>query len=321
MRDKDSQLIFESYRKKVVINEAAALALPIMAGLKEILAATIGVAATGVLLDKLDNALNTLTLQEKQTLEDKFQKIVSISSSGDTSIRNQYELLNTQAQINEDPELDVIINGFKTFLKTYSYFTQEMAVTSEIASSTIQELIGLNQQLANFTTRKGKGDKSQGQIATEGLVAVNQQLLDMLRESKGGGGGGGNNKEPQDPKKGNGLGATLSALWDKISTMTWKHLLLINGIIVLIAPQFMGFMTSRYKEGGESALEGLGIDTKTPKPKASPTPKPKATPTPKPKATPKPIQDISLEDIPKSEYDDLGSSANPSPTPFKRRYK
>ena len=62
--NRDSHLIFESYRKKVVINEAAALALPIMVGLKEILGATMGVAATGVLLDKLDNALNTLTLQE-----------------------------------------------------------------------------------------------------------------------------------------------------------------------------------------------------------------------------------------------------------------
>jgi hypothetical protein len=282
--NRDSHLIFESYRKKVVINEAAALALPIMVGLKEILGATMGVAATGVLLDKLDNALNTLTLQEKQTLEGKFQKIVSISSSRDTSIRNQYELLNTQAQINKDPELDVIINGFKTFLKTYSYFTQEMAITGEIASSTIQELIGLNQQLVNFTTRKGKGDKSQGQIATEGLVGISRQLLDMLRESKGGGGGG-NNKEPQDPKKGKGFGATLSALWDKISTMTWKHLLFINAAIVLIVPQFLGFVTSRYKEGGEAALEGLGIDTKTPKPEASPTPKPK----PETKPTPQPL--------------------------------
>jgi hypothetical protein len=328
MRDKDSQLIFESYKKKVILNEyAQALAVPAVAGLDAAIAVIAGTAAGGVILNKIYEAWKTLSPSAQANFEKDIEVLKSAMTSEDDSFRSTYETLNAIQGVANDSSLKEIVEETKNYLKTLNYYQDTVEGDSQILAQLAQDFVKLNTSSYNFAKKqKALTGLEAADKAAERYAELANKALDLANKT---GGGQPPTPPPQPPNKGKGgliataagaAAGSVASFWKEIKSLILENKKIVAFLALLSCPELAGWLTSRTKEAGEEALKGITGD-EIGKPEATPKPKPKATPKPKPKATPKPIQDLTLEDIPESEYvDDSDASANPSPTPFKRRY-
>lgn len=313
--DKDSKLIFESYKNRVVLGEAApALAIP-AAGIG--VAQVLGLAATAVgatalasqIAQKEDQLSKMFTLTS--STESVVEKVGSIIQSNDTSVRGLYGALNYAKSLNIPVLNDLIqknLNDLSMFnaLQDGSLDAQQSIEYIDSILFTIKEsnkeLLDLaikttNEQLIKVIREQNK--------RTDALV---NRLLDERNQIQKGGGGGGPDKDPNKKSK---IWQILKAIYNNIATAKfWIVVGILTIAVLILAGVVVGAeaVGSALGAGARGAVEGAveagkgfvkGASGKTnetpqippsdsgsggkwlPKPK-SPTSSPEAAPTPFP---------------------------------------
>jgi len=329
MRDKDSQLIFESYRKRVILNEAApALVFPAAGiGIAEVLGLAATVVGATALASTISEKKDEISRLFKLTpvTSDKIQEFDKLIKNPDFSLRGIYTLLNfakslgvpvltsllefgyqsiksLQYDIENAVEPLTRIQTFKTVLSGLKEQCEKIiqlisksGIDESISSPIISELNGIISEIASMMLR----------IEATGKDA--KWLLDRDRGSSTGGGGG--PKPPYD-NIWSKIGNVIKACFQFI-TKTWFRLIvfiIIIGLIILFgAPELVG---AGIVQGGRSAIETgeklwSGAKTEYGKGDVEKT---------------KPPTDKWIPETPNlpKEKSNSSSEAAPTPIPFKR---
>jgi len=266
MRDKDSQLIFESYRKRVILNEAApALVFPAI----ETITMTVGgTAAVLVIGNQIAKTYQLLTGQEQQAMKTSLNSLNSILEKKDYSARGCYELINFIKSNSTDEELINFAESQKQVLMMANDLDKNMSWDQETLKAYVDSAESANNQLINFVTRKKVQKKpSKINISAEGDAA--DALAAGLGGLMNGSGGGGPQPPPQPPNKGGGWFAKILAVIGKITAaafnqvrqlvqgVTWKFLAIAATLAVIYDPELAGELTKRIVGAtGSAAKEG-----------------------------------------------------------------
>jgi hypothetical protein len=321
MRDKDSQLIFENYRKRVILNEALpALAIPAAGiGIAEVLGLAATVVGATALATEIAQKRDQIGKMFKLTpsTESVVEKVGSIIQANDTSVRGLEGALNyaksldvpvlnnlIQRNLNDLSMLKALQEGSLDLQQSVEYVKSILFTLKESS----EELLAIakrttNEQLIRLLGEAGKRQDEQIR-ATQALA---NRLLDILSKEENTGGG----KDPdKDPNKKNKILEILKAIYNNIATVKfWIATgILTTAVLILIGSVIGG------KASGEAVTSGgIGVvnwfgDFAEGGMEAL---KPDKTKTPTNKWIPE------TPNLPK-EKSNSSSEAAPTPIPFKR---
>lgn len=338
MRDKDAQLIFESYKKNIILNEVAqALAIPAVEGLGAAMSWIAGTAVGAVVIDQAMQMLSKIPEFKRKQIEGKISEINKIASLNPQEIRSHYEIINAIKE-NGNPTLSKIAEAFKQPIDIFRTAQDEGNVTIDtynavLASSIEAHKMLLNAQdlidrqidqvisqsdLAEVIKEQVKAQRAKDKLEhKERLAALENEKLKLEIELRKGGGGGGNDK---DPKKGKGgivagvtgsvsiLSTILKALaenYKALKAIFWATIILVPSFGIFVIKTLFG-SGKEYAEEGKKAADEIKKaleDDKSKKPSPQPSPSPA-----KGKFTPSRY----VEEPSKTQ-----PSAKASPTPYK----
>jgi hypothetical protein len=320
MRDKDSQLIFENYRNRVIVNETAALAIgPAVAGLDTAIAAIAGTAAGAVILNQIYEAWKTLSPSAQSEFEKDIEVIKSAMTSEDDSFRSTYETLNAIQNVTNDVSLKEIVKETKNYLKTLNHYQDVVEGDPQILTQLAQDYQPILDLMYNFAKKQSATTGDLGVAAIRALDKANQRLADIIDKQQG---GGGSNEPPPEPPKGGkggiigavvgGTATVVASFWKEIKSLILKNKKTVAFLVLLTCPQLAGWITGRTKEAGEEALQGIVGDE-------AGKPKPASTPKPSPKPTPKQGKFAPSRYIPEGEDESPSNPPKASPTPYRKK--
>jgi hypothetical protein len=339
MRDKDSQLIFESYRKKVILNEVAqALAIPAVEGLGAAMSWIAGTAVGAVVINKAMQMLEQIPEFKRRQIEGKISEVNKIVSLNPQEIRSHYEIINA-IQKNGNATLSKIAESFRQPIDIFRSAQDEGNVTVDtyiavLASSIEAQKILLNAQdlidrqidevisqsdLADVVKEQVKAQRAKDKLEhKERLAALENEKLKLEIELRKGGGGGGD----KDPKGKGGIvaGVTggisilgtilkiLSENYKALKGIFWATIILVPGFGIFIIKTLFG-SGKEYGKAGKEFADEVKKELESEKPKTPPQsqPQPSSTPT---QGKFKPSRYVE-------EPSKTQPSAKASPTPYK----
>jgi len=312
MRDRDSQLIFENYNKRVLLKEqATALALPAVEGLGAAMSWMAGTAVGAVIVDRAMKALEQIPEFKRQQIENKIAEINKITSLNPQEIRSHYEIINA-IQRNGNNTLSEIAESFKLPITIFRTAQDEGTVTVDTYSDVLAASIEAHKELLNaqdLIDREidqviSKSDLAQVEIERikaqrakdklehkERLAELENEKLKLEAEiQKGGGGGGKNNKDPDKKGKwgifaGIGGGISLIGMVLKVIGENYKTLKGLFWTTVILVPGFGIYIIKLLFGSGEQygkAAKEFADEFKKPTGDAAPQPKTRPTPRPLP---------------------------------------
>ena len=343
MRDRDSQLIFENYNKRVLLMEqAAALALPAVEGLGAAMSWIAGTAVGAVVVDRAMKALEQIPEFKKQQIESKIGEINKITALNPQEIRSHYEIINT-IQKNGNNTLSELAENFKQPINIFRTAQDEGNVTIDTYSAVLASSIEAYKNLLNaqdLIDREidqviSKSDLAQVEIERikarrakdklehkERLAELENEKLKLEAEIRKSGGGGG--KNDKDPKKGgkwsiiggigggiNLIGLALKVLGENYKTLKglfWTTVILVPGFGIYIIKLLFG----SGEQYGKAAKEFAGEFKKT----TEDAVKSPSVPQPKTKPTPRPLPDLPTTSGSPSRFKNPVPSATPDPYSF-----
>jgi hypothetical protein len=261
MRDKDSDLIFESYRKDILLNEVA-MAIPL--GIEAIAMAVGGTAAVLVVGNEIAKAYQSLTGQEQEAMKASLNSLNSLLEKKDYSAKGCYELINFIKSNSTDKELINFAESQSQVLAMANDFDNNVSWNQETLRAYVDASEAANTQLINFV-RKPK-QRSKLNISAEGDAAdaIAAGLGGLM---SGGGGGGGQQPPSQPPNKGSGwfakilavvgtiTAATLSQVRKFVQSISWKFLAIAAVLAAIISPELAGELTRRIVGAAGSATK------------------------------------------------------------------
>ena len=267
MRDKDAHLIFESYRKKVILNEVAqALAIPAVQGLGAAMSWIAGTAVGAVILDQLSKGYQTLaTGLAKKKADANIEKIKSLFQS-DSSLRSQYEILNYIKDNSKNANILKLESSQRGILDFYSSVQNNVEYTDENLKYLVESAIKQSEQMESFVKVKISTSTEAEIEGITNLPKKNQAeiikgLNDLLAGKTSGGGG-----EPPDNKdKKDKNNKDKKSLFDRFNELNMKNVLYLLAIAVgsagvallLIAPEAVGSTLAQTAIGtATGAVEG-----------------------------------------------------------------
>ena len=308
MRDKDSQLIFESYRKKVILNEVAqALAIPAVEGLGALMSWIAGTAVGAVVINKAMQMLEQIPEFKRRQIEGKISEVNKILSLNPQEIRSHYEIINA-IQKNGNATLSKIAESFRQPIDIFRSAQDEGNVTVDtyiavLASSIAAygELLNsqeaINREIDQVISQSDLADVEKERIKGETKVKLaeaknrkleleNEKIRLEIELKKGGGGGGNNDKDPKG-KWGIVAGITggvsilgtilkiLSENYKALKGIFWATIILVPGFGIFMLKTLFGSGKEYSKAGKEFADEVKKEleDDKSKKPSPQPTPK------------------------------------------------
>jgi hypothetical protein len=308
MRDKDSQLIFENYRKNVILNEAAAaLAIPAVEGLGAAMSWIAGTAVGAVIIDQAAQMLAKIPELKRRQIEAKISEVDKIASLNPQEIRSHYEIINA-IQKNGNATLSKIAESFRQPIDIFRSAQDEGNVTIDTYNAVLAASIEarkklLNAQdlidreidqvisksdLAEVDKARIKADLAKARLESAERIKLAELENERLRLS---GGGGGNNGK--DPKGKGGIvagitgGITIIGTILKLLADNFKSLKGIFIACLLLVPGFGPYLIKMIwgsgKEYGKTAKEftkEFENELEGEKPKTSPQPKPQPSSTP-----------------------------------------
>jgi len=311
MRDKDSQLIFENYRKNVILNEAAAaLAIPAVEGLGAAMSWIAGTAVGAVIIDQAAQMLAKIPELKRRQIEAKISEVNKIISLNPQEIRSHYEIINA-IQKNGNETLSKIAESFRQPIDIFRSAQDEGNVTVDtyiavLASSIEAQKILLNAQdlidreidqvisksdLADVVKEQVKAQRAKDKLEhKERLAALENEKLKLEIELRKGGGGGGNNGKDPKGKWGIVAGITggvsilglilkvLSENYKALKGIFWATIILVPGFGIFIIKTLFG-SGKEYGKAGKEFADEFKNELEGEKPKTSPQPKPSSTPT------------------------------------------
>jgi hypothetical protein len=268
MRDKDSQLIFESYKKNVILNEAAqALAIPLAGiGIAEVLGLAATVVGATALATEIAQKRDQIGKMFKLTpsTESVVEKVGSIIRANDTSVRGLEGALNyaksldvpvlnnlIQRNLNDLSMLKALQEGSLDLQQSVEYVKSILFTLKESS----EELLAIakrttNEQLIRLLGEAGKRHDEQIR-ATQALV---NRLLDILSKEENTGGG---KKDPdKDPNKKNKILEILKAIYNNIATVKfWIATGILTTAVLILTGSVIGG-----KASGEAVTSGgMGV--------------------------------------------------------------
>jgi len=311
MRDKDSQLIFENYRKNVILNEvAAALAIPAVEGLGAAMSWIAGTAVGAVIIDQAAQMLAKIPEFKRRQIEGKISEVNKIISLNPQEIRSHYEIINA-IQKNGNATLSKIAESFRQPIDIFRSAQDEGNVTVDtyiavLASSIEAQKILLNAQdlidrqidevisqsdLADVVKEQVKAQRAKDKLEhKERLAALENEKLKLEIELQKGGGGGNNGKDPKG-KWGIVAGVTggisilgtilkiLSENYKALKGIFWATIILVPGFGIFIIKTLFG-SGKEYGKAGKEFADEFKKELESEKPKTAPQPKPQPSSTP-----------------------------------------
>jgi len=289
MRDRDSQLIFENYNKKVLLKEQATGLEPAAVGLAGIgLAEVLGVIAMGVgatalaaSIDSLSDRLNR-TFNFTRVKKDPFESLKSIIAAQDYSARGNYELINLAKSL-DVPAISSLIAMGKSNVELLRKIEDSLVENAEQLPELIDSVFfALKEELSQIRELSAKIKNKDLEKITEALgekiAPVIEKLEREIEDLKRGGG-----KKPDDD------------FWQKIKKlikMFWMISFRLKVFVIAIglgiafvaigvtgSGESVGWLIGAGLEKGyqgakattQGVGQGVGLTTK---PSSSPQPKP-----------------------------------------------
>jgi len=284
MRDKDAQLIFESYRKRVLLNEVAkALAVPAVEGLGLFMSWMAGTAVGAVIIDQAAQMLAKIPEFKRRQIEAKISEVNRVISLNPEEIRSHYEVINAIKQ-NGNATLSQIAEKFKQPIDIFRSAQDNMDITVDTYYAVLTTSIEAHRELLNaqdsidreidrVVSQSDLADvrkeEIKAQIAKDKLKhkerlaeLKNERIKLEIEKNRSGGGPGGNGKDPKG-KWGlvagvtggiNILGAILRVLsknFQALKGMFWATVILVPGFGIFIIKTLFG----SGKEYGKAAEE------------------------------------------------------------------
>ena len=260
MRDKDAQLIFESYRKRVLLNEAVPLAIPVAAGVGIGLTQVLGLAATVVGATALAYEISKKSDQIERFFtptpsnQAAAEKITTIIQKKDFSIRGLYDALNFAKSL-DVPALENSISMSETSLKMLQSLESGSLDQTQATDYVESLLFSFKEQINTLQTIAKKTNIEDVVKIIEligGIVAAQQATIDKTLDKLP---SGGSNKEPdKEPDKG------PKTDWWRIIKDFVKGALTIKGLIIISILIITASILGLGAKGFGSAVTGGTIE-------------------------------------------------------------
>jgi hypothetical protein len=336
MRDKDSDLIFESYRKDVVLNEAAAAALAPATGLSTLLTYLLGASVTAVTIGAAMKAFEKIPAAKQTLLNKQINEVNRLMSLDTNEIRSQYELINFITN-QGNPTLSKIAKLFKQPIQIYTEDQNNVNVTIDTYNAVLTSSIRAHEELLNSydlldreidnivskagrnrndvdiekVKRKAKKDKLKAEVKLAELK--NEEIKLEIKRQRGGGG-----PPPQNGKGGKG-GRIIGAIGvtGGIFAALGRNGVTLNRVFwfaVLLSPAFGLTVIRLLGASGEAYLDAAGEQVEKMKRKSEEEKNRKNN---SPQAAPTPIPGSKSKWLPeKPVLDKTEPKAEPDPTPY-----
>ena len=268
MRDKDSHLIFESYKNRILVNEQAqALAIPAVEGLGAIFTALAGTAVGAAVIHKAYKAYETLRPQDKSLADRKIEQATSLFQSIDTSLASQYGALNFIKSNTNNPEILRLEASQRDVMAFYSSVQNNVDYSDENLKVLARMAIKQAEMLANFA-------KTRSEDVSIAAIAALRAAVKALADSKTGGGGGGEPPDNKDDKN----KKDKKSLIEKLNEISTRNVIIIFSIFILIfLPALSGWLTRQTIGAGKEVYTAVD-DEITKANSATPGATPGATP-------------------------------------------
>ena len=276
MRDRDSQLIFESYKNRILVNEQAqALAIPAVAAIEALGATFTALAGTAVgaaVIHQAYKAYETLRPQDKSLADRKIEQATSLFQSIDTSLASQYGALNFIKSNTSNPEILRLEASQRDVMAFYSSVQNNVDYSDENLKVLARMAIKQAEMLANFA-------KTRSEDVSIAAIAALQAAVKALADSKTGGGGG----EPPDNKDDKNK-KDKKSLIEKLNEISTRNVIIIFSIFILIfLPALSGWITRQTIGAGKEVYKAVDDEiTKADSATPGATPGATSSPTPRP---------------------------------------
>ena len=307
MRDKDSQLIFENYKNRVIVNEvAAAVAAPAVEGIGTFISWLAGTAVGAIMIDQTIKALEKIPEFKRNRIESKINETNRILSLNPEKIGSHYEIINAIKK-EGNSTLSTIAERFKQPIDIFRSAQDNVDITVDTYYAVLTTSIEAYRELINFQnsldreidriiSKSDLADVERERIRAqrakdkqqheERMAELENEKIKLENErQRGGGGGGGNDKDPKDPKGKGGIiggitaGIGIIGLILRVISKNYKTLKGIFWATVILAPSFGIFMLKllfssgkEYAEYGEEFVDEFKQELEKGKPNPNPTP-------------------------------------------------